>query len=336
MNCSRKWASGRNNPRVRLLVNLGWRPAIFLVLLTLGTLNGTAQHHGRPHGLYAKSDGIAMGGGQSSRAPAAATEAQYTPPPAPPPPVPPPPPPPPGPTFSPQELDNLVARIALYPDPLLAHILTAATYWSDIPEAAEWANEHAYLHGEALADAIRADNLPWDPSIIALLPFPSVLNMMMRDMNWTQQLGKAVLNDRAAVMDAIQRMRHQAYSYGYLRSNAYSEVRDNGGYIEIYPVNPDYIYVPEYDPMILLGPPRPGFAISAAIHFGPAVVLGGAFAPWGWANVGFVWGRHDIIIDYTPWDRVWINRGFYVHPYAHPWIRPVVPRGEVHGPFRRR
>lgn len=223
-----------------------------------------------------------------------------------------------------------MARIALYPDPLLAHILTASTYWSEIPEAAQWANAHSYLHGLALADAIRADLLSWHPDVIALLPFPPILNMMAQDMNWTQQLGTAVLNQRADVMDAAQRMRRQAYNFGYLRSNPYVSVRDDAGYIEIDPINPEYIYVPEYNPTIVFAPPPPGFAIGAAIRFGPAIVVGGAFAPWGWAHVGFAWGRHDIMIDYTPWDRVWINRGFYVHPYAHPWVRPVRPRIEVH------
>lgn len=268
--------------------------------------------------------------------PTAPAAGQYVPPPPPPPAQTPAPPPAPGPLLTSEQLDSLTARIALYPDPLLAHILTASTYWSEIPEAAEWANEHSYLHGDALADAIRADHLQWDPAVIALLPFPSILSMMTQDMNWTQQLGTAVLNQRADVMDAVQRMRRQAYNYGYLRPNAYVNVRDAAGYIEIDPVNPEYIYVPEYDPALVFAPPPPGFAIGAALRFGPAIIMGGAFAPWGWAQVGFVWGRHDIIFDYTPWSRVWINRGFYVHPYAHPWVRPVAPRIEVHRAGRPR
>ncbi len=121
--------------------------------------------------------------------------AQYTPPP---PPTPPTqqyatPTPPPGSVLTPQQLEQLVARIALYPDPLLAQILTASTYWNEIPEAAAWVNQHSYLVGDALADAIRADNLQFDPSVLALVPFPSILNMMAEDMAWTQQLGNAVL-----------------------------------------------------------------------------------------------------------------------------------------------
>src|SRR5580658_10314105 len=91
----------------------------------------------------------------------------------------------PPPPMGPGELDNLVQRIALYPDSLLANILTAATYPDQIPEADQWADQHAGLHGDALAHAIGEDHLPWDPSVQALLPFPQVLEMMARDMNWT-------------------------------------------------------------------------------------------------------------------------------------------------------
>jgi hypothetical protein len=233
------------------------------------------------------------------------------------------------------QLDNIVQRIALYPDPLLAQILAASTHWDQIPEAAAWANEHSYLTGTTLADAIRADNLPWDPSVLSLLPFPSVLNMMARDIPWTEQLGSAVLTQRADVMDAIQRLRLEAHNYGYLRSTPCDSVVNSAGYIEILPTNPDYIYVPEYDPTLVFAPPRPGFAIAGAIHFGPAVVLGVSFAHWGWAHPGFGWGAHSIIIDGSPWNRFWFNRNFYVHPYAHPWARLPESRIERH-PIHRR
>jgi hypothetical protein len=256
---------------------------------------------------------------------------QYTPPPPPPPPTHQytAPTPSPGPVLNPQQLDQLVAKIALYPDPLLAQILTASTYWSEIPQAAAWANEHSYLTGDTLAEAIRADNLEFDPSILALLPFPSILNMMTQDMAWTQQLGNAVLVQRADVMDAVQRLRRRAYDYGYLRSNAYYSVANVANYIEIQPVNPNYIYIPIYDPVLVFRPPTPGFVISGAILFGPAVIVG-AFGPWGWAYPHLLWGPHEIIIDETPWRRVWANRGFYVHPYEHPWVRRTGQRVEHH------
>jgi len=263
--------------------------------------------------------------------------AQNTLPPPPPPPAVPtaPPAPAPGPTLTPKQLENLVSRIALYPDPLLAQILTASTFWNEIPEAALWANEHSSLRGDALADAIRADNLQWDPSVLALLPFPSVLNMMAQDPTWTEQLGNAVLSQRAEIMDAVQRLRKQASKYGYLRTNPYCTVIESGPYIEILPVNPAYIYVPTYDPLVVFAPPRPGFVVTGAIGWNPAVVITGGFFPWGWAHPYFAWGAHAIIFDETPWNRRWLNRGYYVHSYAHPWVRRVGPRVEMHPAPRR-
>jgi len=125
----------------------------------------------------------------------------------------------PPPSYPPQELDRLVQRIALYPDPLLAQILAAATFPDQIPDAARWSDEHHYLTGPALAQAITADQLPWDPSVQALLPFPSVLGMMASDMAWTQELGNAFLAQQPDVMDAVQQERHIAWNYGYLRTN---------------------------------------------------------------------------------------------------------------------
>ena len=260
------------------------------------------------------------------------TKAQNPPPPPPPPPAAEaaPPPAPPGPLLTEKQLENLVARIALYPDPLLAQILTSSTYWNEIPEAAAWANEHSYLKGDALADAIRADNLQWDPSVLALIPFPSVLNLMAQDLAWTEQLGNAVLTRRADVMDAVQRLRKKAREFGYLRTNPYCTVVENDGYIEIFPVNPAYIYVPTYDPLVVFAAPRPGFFIGGAIGWGPAVVITAGFFPWGWAHPYFGWRAHVIFFDATPWGRLWANRGYYFQPYAHPWVRPVGPRVEVH------
>ncbi len=129
------------------------------------------------------------------------------------------PPPSQAPYFPPTQLDQMVARVALYPDPLLAQIFAAATYPDQVPDAARWADQHHYLSGQALADAIQADQLPWDPSVQALLPFPSVLEMMASDMGWTTDLGNAFLAQQQDVMDAVQRERRKAYDYGYLRTN---------------------------------------------------------------------------------------------------------------------
>ncbi len=241
------------------------------------------------------------------------------------------------PSFNAEQLDRLVGRIALYQDPLLAQILTASTFSNQIPDAADYAGHHRYLSGQELANAIQQDNLPWDPSVVALIPFPAVLDMMASDMNWTQQLGDAVLAQRDAVMDAVQRMRRRAYDYGYLRSNPNFRVVA-GPYIEIQPVDPGYFVVPRYDPFVVYAPPRPGFVVGGAIGFGPRIVLGASFAPWGWRGPGFGWGSHSIIIDNHPWDRRWANRGVYVHPYAVPYRRPEFRPGmryeERHEPAR--
>jgi hypothetical protein len=251
---------------------------------------------------------------------------------APPAPVPPPPP-----LLTAPQLDQLVQRIALYPDPLLAQTLTASTFHGIIPEAAVWADQHSYLKGDALAAAIQDDQLQWDPSVLGLLAFPSVLDMMARDPGWTQTLGNAVLMQRPEVMDAVQRERQIARGYGYLVPNAYENVVVTGGYISILPLNPALYYVPVYAPAVVFVAPRPGFAVGTAIHFGPGIVIGATFTSWGWfGGPGFVWGAHTILIGGAPWGRTWYNRAAYVHPYARgAFVRSPSPRVERHA-FERR
>jgi hypothetical protein len=224
----------------------------------------------------------------------------------------------------------MVSRIALYPDPLLAQILTASTFGNQIPDAARWSDEHHYLNGQQLSDAINQDQLPWDPSVLALLPFPSVLDMMASDQNWTNDLGNAVLAQRPDVMDAVQRERHRAYQYGYLRSNQQIVV-SNGPYIEIEPANPGFIVVPTYNPAIVYAPPRPGFFVGGAIGFGFGVGIGSYFSPWGWGSSHFVWGNHVVIVNNRPWGRTWVNRRVYVHPYdVHRYNAPPNARFVEH------
>jgi hypothetical protein len=169
------------------------------------------------------------------------------------------------------------------------------------------------------------------PSVLGLLPFPSVLDMMARDPAWTLRLGNAVLNQRPEVMDAVQRMRRQARNYGYLVPNSYVNVVDTGGYLEILPLNPAVFYVPYYDPVVVFARPRPGFVVGTAIRFGPAVTISTTFGTRGWwTGPAFFWPAHTIVIGWHPWERGWVNRGIYVHPYAHPWVRPLGPRVEIH------
>ena len=253
---------------------------------------------------------------------------------APPPDAPPPQAPP---YYPPQELQRLVSPIALYPDPLLAQILTASTFSNDIPAAAQWADEHHYLTGDALAQAITADQLPWDPSVQALLPFPSVLDMMASDMPWTQELGDAVLAQRPDVMDAVQVMRRRAYDYGYLRSNP-SIVVGMGPYITIMPANPAFVVVPAYSPAVVFAAPRIGFAVGAAIRFGFGVAIGLPFRPWGWGFgwTHFDWGHHVVIVNNHPWGRTWVNRTTYVHPYTVRRFAPSAARPPERHELERR
>ena len=241
------------------------------------------------------------------------------------------------PAYTPDQLDKLVSRVALYPDPLLAQILTAATYTDQIPDAAKWADEHHYLTGHDLAQAITADQIPWDPSVQALLPFPSVLDMMASDMAWTTDLGNAVLADRDAVMDAVQRQRKIARQYGYLKTGG-PIVVSGDSYIEILPANPAFIVVPAYDPLVVFAPARPGFVIGAAIGFGFGITIGAFFGPWGWGSTRIVWASHALFINNHAWGRTWANRATYVHPYpglhrytvaAHPEHHELIKRSET-------
>lgn len=237
-------------------------------------------------------------------------------------------------SLHPDQLDQLVARVALYPDPLLAQLLTASTYPDQIPPAAAWADQHRYLRGDELAKAISEDHLPWNPSVLALLPFPSVLDMMSHDVPWTRQLGDAVLAQRPDVLEAVQRMREKAHDYGFLQSNRYVRVVTHPGYIEILSVEPAYVCVPVYDPVVVFSRPVGGVVVSAAIAFGPPVFIGPAFGAFGWIHSGFIWSSHVVIIDRKPWERSWMNRYTYVHPYSRPWVRPVEPRVERHDVHR--
>lgn len=238
----------------------------------------------------------------------------------------------------PADLNSLVSRVALYPDQLLSQVLAAATFPDEIPDAARWADQHSYLQGEVLARAIQDDHLPFDPSVQALLPFRTVLDMMASDLSWTSEIGNAFLTNRDAVMDTVQRLRHEAMDYGYLRSNGQVAVNNTGGYVEILPSSPSFLPVPVYDPGVVFVRPRPGFVVGGAISFG-GVAIGTSFAPWGWGYNRFDWGHHGVILANHPWDRRWENRREYVHPYGQGVRRwepeHRVERHEIHHEERR-
>jgi len=206
------------------------------------------------------------------------------------------------PAFTPAQMDSLVSRIALYPDPLLAQVLAASTFPDQIQSAAQWADANRNLSGPDRSAAIAAANLPFDPSVQALLPFPSVLDMMANDMDWTAQLGNAVLAQRGDVMDAVQHMRQLAWQYGYLADNAEEQVLGDQGTIEILPVNPDVIYVPVYDSSVVYYAPAPGFVVTTAIQFPYRCPVGGVFLAWNWGGA-FQWHSHLMMVHDAVWQR---------------------------------
>jgi hypothetical protein len=255
--------------------------------LLLGTLLLVASSHG----LWV----LGVAAAASEQAPLPAPQPPVQPAPLPAPPL--------LPWFPPEELQRIVSPIALYPDPLLAQIVSAATFAPEIPAAARWSDDHRRLPPDAIAAAMVADRLPWQPSVQALLPFPGVLHMMASDMPWTQEVGAAFLAQPQQVMDAVQRMRRRAMQYGYLRSGP--QVVSKGPFVEILRVNPAFIVVPVYDPAVVFVAPRPGFVVTGAVNFGFSVSIGAAFAPWGWRATRFVWARRTLMVNSRPWRRTW-------------------------------
>ena len=229
----------------------------------------------------------------------------------------PPPPPPPGQPLSPDQLDDLVAPIALYPDPLISQILVAATYPLEVVQASQWMQRNPGLNGPALTQAAEQQN--WDPSIQALVVFPDVMKRLTEDVTWTTNLGNAFLAQQADVMDAVQRMRQKAQDAGKLASTTQQRVvqtTDAGRpVIEIVPADPQVIYVPVYDPAWIWGPPlwypyprwvwgpRPVFAPGIFFGFGGGIQIGaffgggwGGWGGWGW-HPG--WGSRTVVVNNT-------------------------------------
>lgn len=195
--------------------------------------------------------------------------------------------------FSSDQLENLVAPIALYPDPLLAQVLLAATFPEQIDEAAR--TVRAYGSGYAI------DSAPWDVSVKAVAHYPTVLSMMADKIDWTTSLGQAYVNQSSDVMDAVQRLRRRAHSAGYLVNSPQQEIVDTDGYLYVYPAQPQYIYVPYYDPAIVFFD-HPGYYYGSAIWFGVGFLIG------AWLNHDCDWGHHRVY--YHGWEGgpAWIGR----------------------------
>ena len=210
------------------------------------------------------------------------------------------PPPPPAPVLTPEQLDTLVAPVALYPDPLLSQVLAASTYPLEVVEANQWLLQNKNLKGQPLLDAARQQN--WDASVQALVALPDVLTRLNQDVRWTTDLGNAFLAQQADVMAAVQRMRGKAEAAGKLKSDkqmTVTEKSENGqNAIEIEPADPQVIYVPTYNPEWVWGPPVWGVypplfypGIGIGFGFGPGIYIGGFFGGCcGWGAFGWGWG----------------------------------------------
>ena len=195
------------------------------------------------------------------------------------------------PLFTGEELDDLLAPIALYPDPLLAQILPAATFIDQIDLAARYVGQYG--------KSALIDDQPWDVSVKAVAHYPDVLFMMDQKYDWTVSLGQAYASQPQDVMDAIQRLRAEAEAEGNLVSTAEQQVVDEGGVISIVPAEPDVVYVPQYDPLAVYveGPP-PGYGF---ITFGIGFTIG------AWLNRDCDWHRHRVY--YHGWQGGgWISR----------------------------
>ncbi|MDX1764167.1 MAG: DUF3300 domain-containing protein [bacterium] len=212
--------------------------------------------------------------------------------------------------FSQEQLENLLAPIALYPDPLLAQVLVAATFPDQIDEAARFLR--------ANADPKAIDYQPWDVSVKAVAHYPTVLYMMADDLDWTATLGQAYVSQSTAVMTAVQRLRGYARASGSLVSTAQMEVVYRGGYISLWPVHPRYLYVPVYDPARVYfhrGSYRPRSLISFSI----------GFAIGSWLNYDCDWYGHRVYY------HGWVPRSGWIHRY-----RPHIHRNRAYVNSRHR
>jgi hypothetical protein len=187
--------------------------------------------------------------------------------------------------YSPEQLDNLLAPIALYPDPLLAQVLPAATFTDEIDEAARYVRDYGD-NG--------VDDQPWDISVRSVAHYPQVVYMMDEKLDWTTAVGQAYVNQSTDVMESIQRLRNLAYQQGNLVSNPQWQIVDQDGYIQVWPASPEYIYVPTYDPSIIY---------YQRCYYGDRFSFGFAFSSGFrigiWLNRDTDWRNHRIY--YTGW-----------------------------------
>jgi hypothetical protein len=249
--------------------------------------------------------------------------------------------------FSVEQLDALLAPIALYPDTLLAQVLMASAYPVQIVQAQRWLDDpaHKSISGDALEKALQAEN--WDPSVKSLVPFPQVLSMMSAQLDWTQQLGYVTSTQEKDVMDSVQRLRHQAQSAGSLTSTPQQTVTQDGPTVIIQPTEPTTVYVPVYNPSVVYGtwpypsyppvyyPPPPGYVAGTALLAGLAFGAGVAIAGGLW-NVGSPnWRYGNVNVNVNRWNTVNINRVQINSPNWRPPATqlPATSKGPVGRPM---
>jgi uncharacterized membrane protein YgcG len=274
-----------------------------------------------PQNLWAQQDQDAPGPSQDAAAPDQTAQA------------------PPYAQQTPEELQRLVAPIALYPDSLVAQVLAASTFPEQVVEADRWVQAHPDLKGTDLGNAV--DPQPWDPSVKALTAFPSVLGNMDKNLSWTSSLGDAYYNQQQDVMDAVQVMRRKAQDAGNLKTTPQLKVTDQDSDIDIEPADPDVVYVPAYDPWLIYGYPVvawPGWYPYPGIWFGgPYLSFGIGFGigwwggfGWGWGHWGFDWHNHYALYDhgrYYSRSRTFYNRGNYYRAGGERGVERNVQRG---------
>ena len=203
------------------------------------------------------------------------------------------------------QLDSLVAPVALYPDPLLAQTLAASTYPLEIIQLQQWMEKNKNLKDKALADAVAKQ--PWDPSVQSMAGVPEALQRMATNIQWTTDLGNAFLAQQPDVLAAVQRMRAKAQGTGALKTSQEQtvETQTQGGkeVIVIQQPNPEVVYVPSYDPAVVYGPPAypyypytyPGYLPGAGLALGVGIIAGGIWANNNWGNCN--WGGGDLTIN---------------------------------------
>jgi hypothetical protein len=246
-----------------------------------------------------------------------------------------------------QQLEQLVAPIALYPDTLVAQILAAATYPAQVVDADHWRRAQGYATPDQIVYGANAQS--WDPSLKALTAFPQVLSEMDQNIRWTIALGNAYYNQPQDVLDVVQVMRQRAQAAGNLASGPQEQVSYDQGYIQVAPANPDVVYLPAYDPWTAYGqpiPPYQGFSLLGALGsffnsgFGSGLVRFGSgiatsafsHSPFGLLSWGLNWLTHSLLFH---------NSTYYSHSTSvADWGLPrggqryFGPRGYAHGPDR--